>query len=87
MGEVDAVEEHGELGRVELRAEGILVELGQAEASLLQTLVEDDEAAVVPGEDLHPVPPARDENEEVAGEDVLLPAAPDERHQAVDGVA
>jgi len=87
VGEVDAVKQHGELGGIELRPEGTLVELGQPEAPLLQALVEDDEAAVVPGEDLHPVPPAGHEDEEVAGVDVLLPAAADERRQAVDRVA
>lgn len=83
MEEVDAVQQHGELSGVELSAQGALVELGQAEAALLEALVEDDEAAVVPGEDLHPVPPPGDEDEEVAREDVLLPAAADERRQPV----
>jgi len=87
VGEVDAVEEHGELGGVELSAQGALVELGQAEAALLEPLIEDDEAAAVPGEHLHPVPPPGDEDEEVAGEDVLLPAAADQRHQPIYRVA
>ena len=87
VGEVDAVQQHGELGGVELGAEGVLVELREAKAALLKALVEDDEAAVVPGEDLHPVPPPRDEDEEVAGEDVLLPAGADERRQAVNRLA
>ena len=87
MGDVDAVQQHGELRGLQLGAEGALVEDGEAEAALLQAFVEDDEAAVVPGEDFHPVAAAGDEDEEVAGVDVFAPAAADEGGEAVDAVA
>lgn len=87
MGDVDAVEQHGELCRVELRAQGVLVKRGQAETALLKALVDDDEAPGVPGEDLHPVAPARDEDEEVAGVDVLVPAGAHDGGEAIDAVA
>ena len=87
MGEVDAVEEHRQLGGVQLGAQGLLVEGGEPEAPLLQPFVDDDEAAVVPAEDFAPVPATGDEDEEVAGVDVLAPAGPDHGHQAVDAVA
>jgi hypothetical protein len=63
------------------------VKLRQLETALLEPLVVDDEAPVVPGENLHPVPPARDEDEEVAGVDILPPASADDGGQAVDALA
>ena len=75
MGEVDAVEQHAQLRRVELRAERVGLEVRQPEAALLEALVIEDEAAAVPAEDLHLVAALADEDEEVAGEDVFLPLA------------
>ena len=63
------------------------MEHGQLEAALLETLVEDDEAARVPTENLHPVAALRDEDEEMAGEEILFPLAADDRRQAIDAVA
>ena len=85
--EVDAVEEHRELRGVELSAERFVVEGRQPEAALLQALVVEDKAAVVPGEDLHPVTAPRDEGEEVTRVDVLLPITADDRRQPIDAVA
>ena len=87
MREIDAVEEHRELRGVELRAERVVLEYGESEAALLQPLVVKDEAAVVPGEDLHPVSATRDEGEQVPGEDVLPPVSAHDRGKPVDAVA
>lgn len=86
-GEIDPVEKHRELRPVELRAERALAHLGDPEPSLLESLIEEDEAAVVPGEDLDAIAALRDENEEVTREEVLLPLVPDDRGQAIDRVA
>ncbi len=85
--EVDAIEEHGELGGVELSGDRVFGQQWAAEAAGLEALVEDDEAAVVPGEDLHAVTAAGDEDEVVAREDVLAPGALDDGGQTVDAVA
>lgn len=87
MRDVDAVEHHRQLRGLELRAERALVKRRQTESALLEPLVEDDETAVVPGQHLHPVAPSRDEDEEVAGVDVFLPARAHQRGKAVDAVA
>jgi hypothetical protein len=65
---------------------GGITRLHAAEPALLEPLVEDDEAAVVPGEDLHSVPATGQEDEKVPREDVLGELCADERSQAVDGV-
>jgi len=83
----DAIEQHRELRGVELRTERALMKRGQFEAPLLEPLVEDDEAAAVPAENLHAVAPARDEDEEVTTVDVLAPAGAHDGGQAVDAVA
>ena len=75
MREVDAIEQHRQLGGVELRSQRIVLEDGQPESALLEPLVRDDEAAAVPGEDLHPVASPGDEDKQVAGVDVYLPGA------------
>lgn len=87
IAELDAVEKHRELGRIELRAEGLVVEHRQSEATLLEALVRHDEAAVVPAENLHTVPSPRDEDKEMPGVDVFSPASANECSQAVDAVA
>ncbi len=83
-GEVDAVEEHGELAALEPRTQSVLTKLRQAEASLLEPLVEKDEAPVVPGEYLRPVPLPADEDEEVPGVQVFLPLVADDGGESVD---
>ncbi len=84
---VDAVEEHRELGGIERRAESAILKGRQPEAPLLEALVEDDEAPAVPGEDLHPVAPAGHEDEEMPGEDVLVPVGADDGFKTVDALA
>ena len=84
--DVDAVEQHRELGGIEARGDLRRVDRGQPEAALLETLVVDDEAAVVPGEDLRAVSAARDEDEEVAGEHVLSPAGAHEGDEPINAV-
>jgi len=55
VGEIDAIEQHRQLGRIELGAERAFVEGREPETALLQPLVVEDEAAVVPGQDLHSI--------------------------------
>lgn len=63
------------------------MEGGQSEAALLEALVRDDESAVVPREKLGAVTALRDEDEDVAGVQVLLPLAADDGAQPVNRVA
>lgn len=58
----------------------------KSKAALLQPLVNDNEAAVVPIQNLHSVPALRNENEKVAGEEVFLPLVADDGAKAVDAV-
>jgi hypothetical protein len=48
VSDIDAVEQHGELGGVELRAKRAVVHDGLSEPALLEPLVVEDEATVVP---------------------------------------
>lgn len=86
-GQVDAVEQHGELAALQPGPERAVAESRESEASLLEPLVEEDEAAVVPGQHLRPVTPAADEDEEVAGVEVFLPLVADDGGEPVDAVA
>jgi hypothetical protein len=85
--EVDAFEEHRELGGVELSAERVLVHPWFAEAALLKALVIEDEAAAVPGEHLRAVALLREEDEEVPREEVLLPLVLRQCAKPIDAVA
>ena len=85
--DVDAIEQHRQLGAVELRSDGVVIEGWHAKATCLEAFVEDDETAVVPGQNLHAVTAARDEDEEVACVDVLLPGVHHDGHQAINAVA
>lgn len=87
MRDVNAIEQHGQLRGIQLHPQCVLLEGWQTEAALLKTLVGEDETARVPGENLHPVPSPRDEDEEVAGVEVFLPLGADERCQPVNAVA
>ena len=87
MRHVDTVEEHRQLSGVELHAQRVVLERRKPKPALLEALVREDEAAVVPCEDLHAVALLRDENEQVPGEDVLLPRVLNQRHEPVDAVA
>jgi len=84
--EVDAIKKHRQLRRVELGAQCAFLHLGKSEAALLEPLVEEDEAAVVPREDLHPVAPARDEEEEMPREQILVPHVADHGRESVDAL-
>lgn len=85
--EVDAVEEHGELTALQPCPERALAEGWESKTALLEALVEEDEATVVPGEHLRPVAAAADEDEEVAGVEVFLPLVADDAGEPVDAVA
>jgi hypothetical protein len=56
----------------------------QLELAALEPLVDEDEAALVPREDLNPVAPARDEDEEVAGVRVLRELVLHDCEKAID---
>jgi hypothetical protein len=86
-GQVNSVEQHGELAALQTRPESVLAKLRETEASLLKTLVEEDEAAVVPSEHLGPVAAPADKDEEVPGVEVLLPLVADDGGQPVNAVA
>lgn len=79
MRQIDSIEEHRQLGRIELRPERAFVDFRDSEAPPLKALVVHDEAAIVPAEDLRPVALLRDEDEEVASVEVLLEAVADDR--------
>jgi hypothetical protein len=81
---IDAVEQHGELGGVEVN--GVAVERRQREAAALKTLVVEDEPAAVEGEDLGSVVPFAEEHEEVTGVDVET-AGGDEAGESVEALA
>jgi len=85
--EVDAVEEHRELAALEPRSESVLTEVRETETALLEPLVIEYEAAVVPGEHLGLVTAPADEDEEVAGVEVFLPLVADDGGEPVDGIA
>jgi hypothetical protein len=81
---VDTVEQHRELGRLDAQLLGAVFDDRHAKASSLEAFVEDDEAAIIPGQDLHAVAPARNENEERAAVDIFLPCALYEPHQPIN---
>jgi hypothetical protein len=85
--EVDAVEKHRKLATLEPRSKSVLVKVRETETALLEPLVIEDEAAVVPGEHLGSVSASADEDEEVPGVEVFLPLVADDGGQAVDGIA
>jgi hypothetical protein len=82
--DVDSVEQHRELGRLDAQLLGAVFDGRYAKAACLEAFVEDNEAAVIPGQDLHPVPPARNEDEERAAVDIFLPRALHEPHEPID---
>lgn len=82
--DVDSIEQHRELGRLDAQLLGAVFNDRDAKAAGLEPLVEHHETTVVPGEDLHAVAPARDEDEECAPVHVFLPRALNQAHQPVD---
>lgn len=87
MGEVNAVHQQGQLRAVQYRTQRVVMEDGQLEAALFQSLVRDDETAALPRQNLHAVSAPRNKDEEVSCVEVLLPVAPDNGAQPIDAVA
>lgn len=87
MRDVNAVEQHRELRRIKLDADIALDGDGSTEASGLQSLVEDDKAAVVPGENFHAVSATREEDEVAAGVHVFAPRPLRNGGEPIDAVA
>lgn len=67
--DIDAVEQHRELGCVELHV--VLTPARMPEAPSLEALVPEHEATLVEGQDLRSVPTSRDEDEQIAAEWIL----------------
>jgi hypothetical protein len=91
--DVDPVEEHGQLGRLELDGDGAAGDPRQPKAAALQPLVQQHEAAVIPEEHLDAIKPLADENEQMPAVRVELPLGLDDRSKTivtaahVDGLA
>jgi hypothetical protein len=81
--QVDAGEDHGQLRRVQLDAVAI-AGVGHLEAADLEPLVPDGQAVMIEVECLDAIPPAVDEEEEMAVEEVLAEALLDEAREAVE---
>ena len=75
--QVEAAEQHCQLGSVEPHSVGVGGDLRQAEAPLGEALVVDDEAAVVPEQDLDAIAAPSDEDEQMAGVGIELEGAAD----------
>ena len=58
----------------------------EAKMALLEPLVVEDEAAAVPRQEFHAISTLRHEDEEMTGEEILLPAVAHQRGQAADAV-
>src|SRR3954471_13235255 len=84
--EVDAGEDHGQLRRLQLDAVGPGGG-GHLERPGLEPLVPEGQAVAVEVEDLEAIPAAVDEEEEVAAEEVLAEAPPDQAREAVEALA
>jgi len=82
-GQIEASEQHRQLGPVEHDAVGPRFDIGHAESALGQTLIVDDEAASVPEEDLHAIDPPADEYEEVPLERIHAESRSHKRGQAI----
>jgi hypothetical protein len=55
VAQIDAIEQHRELGGIELRAERAVLHLRYAEAALFEALVREHKSATFPGQHLQPV--------------------------------
>src|SRR5512143_2328506 len=71
--QVDPGEDHGELRRLEFDAVAF-GGAGHREGSALESLVPDDQPVTIKEEDLDPIPPSVEEEEDKAGRAVRLPA-------------
>ena len=80
--QIDTLEDGGHLGRCDLDL--AVFGLGKAEGPLLETLVPECEAVLVPVEDLDPVASLVAKHEEVARERVLGDPLADQQRQAVE---
>lgn len=82
-GDVEASEQHRELGAIEHDAVGTSDYAWHAKAATRESLVIDDKAAAIPEEHLHAIASSTDEDEEVAGERVKTERVLHERVEAV----
>ena len=81
--DIDPVEQHPELRRVELDARCARLDAGQAKTRALETFVIDDESAAVPEKDFDPVSAPPNERKEVAGERIHAPLIAHDRVETV----
>jgi len=84
---VDSIQQHGQLRGIELNSQRVLGNRRHSKPALLEALVIENEAAPIPGENLHPVAASTDESEEVSRVDVLLPLAAHDRAEPVDALS
>lgn len=82
-GDVDAVEEHREPGRVHLDSGAVAAERRKAKAATLEALVVKDEPATIEEENLAPIEATADEDEEMACIEGISPLAKDEGREAI----
>jgi hypothetical protein len=83
--QVDAAQEHGELRRLELDGGARSGLLGELKRSRLEPFVPDRQAVGVPVKDLDAIASAVEEEEEMAGEKILLgETLADESGEAVE---
>ena len=75
------------MSAVELCAEHTVLEFWLAEAALLEALIGEDESAVVPGENFHPVTAAGQKDEQVPDVEVLLPPGAHDGTEPVDALS
>src|SRR5262249_16461270 len=84
--DVDSVEQHRELGCVELCLNLIGSDLRQAETAALETLVIDHETTSVPGQDLDPVAPPAPQHLEITAGEIVAALGP-HRAETIDRLA
>lgn len=80
---IDAVEQHRELGRVHLDRSTILGEARRSESPALQPLVIENEPASIPKQNLAAIATAPQEHEQVSGKEVHFPLTTHDAAQAI----
>jgi hypothetical protein len=85
VGQVDATQEHGKLGGIQLDGGASGDAVGDLKRAGLESLVPDDQTVGVPMKHLDAITPAVEEKEEMAGKEVLLgKGLADESGEAVE---
>lgn len=80
--DVDPVEQHRELGRIERRRAGPGRDFGNAKSSLLQSFVKQQKSSPVPDQNLNAITSLADKREQVSAKWIESPAL-DDREQPI----